>query len=188
MPNWCMNSLKVTGEKKERKRFEQGIKDKNKKFSFNKVIPYPKKFAKLDEKAREIEDKREAFIVKLQKKGEPENIAREKAWAKYPHVKDGYNQGGYDWCVANWGTKWDVDEVSKKTTPLYTQYSFVTAWSPPLAGILTISKKYPRLTFCLDYEEPGMCFFGTFICKNGMIIEEIEQEMTPKTHKGGDFC
>ena len=65
----------------------------------------------------------------------------------------------YDFCVNEWGTKWDlcdvqVNRIDDETVSL----SFETAWSPPIEA-------YEKL-LCMGiaveafYYEPGMCFAG----------------------------
>jgi hypothetical protein len=48
----------------------------------------------------------------------------------------------------------------------YIKYDFDTAWSPPMEGLVIISKKYPNLSFELKYEEEGMGFKGKAIFEN----------------------
>jgi hypothetical protein len=67
----------------------------------------------------------------------------------------------YDFCVARWGTKWDVDcsgtiEIADDGHTIHA--SFDSAWSPPI-GIYEamIDDGYEVQAY---YYEPGMCFVG----------------------------
>lgn len=66
----------------------------------------------------------------------------------------------YDWCVENWGTKWDifdVDVISLVDDEL--ELCFSTAWSPPVEAIRHGSDRY-GFDFELTYKEEGMMFIG----------------------------
>lgn len=71
----------------------------------------------------------------------------------------------YDWCVTNWGTKWDVDATlcnpdwEERNDNLV--YKFDSAWAPPEAALLTIAENFSTLGFILLYAEPGMNFSGS---------------------------
>lgn len=69
----------------------------------------------------------------------------------------------YDWCVANWGTKWDVggDFGHTRLNPNTLKLSFDSAWAPPLEAY----QKLEELGFRVEamYYEPGMCFCGTYV-------------------------
>ena len=38
----------------------------------------------------------------------------------------------YDWCVDNWGTKWDVNGPQWEIVDDYFSVSFLSAWSAPV--------------------------------------------------------
>lgn len=72
------------------------------------------------------------------------------------------NEGWYDWCVNNWGTKWDInlsiihESVDGKSIVAY----FDSAWSPPLEAY----QKLEKMGFKIDalYSESGMCYAGRY--------------------------
>ena len=67
----------------------------------------------------------------------------------------------FDWCVANWGTKWDIaDAFIGDQTPDHISITFDTAWSPPIA----VYRQLEALGFEVDatYYEPGMAFVGRY--------------------------
>ena len=68
----------------------------------------------------------------------------------------------YDWCVNNWGTKWDIAEafVGDDTEEDSIQFSFDTAWGPPIAAFRSWAEQDGRVTYRLTYMEPGMGFVG----------------------------
>ena len=83
----------------------------------------------------------------------------------------------YQWCVDNWGTKWDAsDTFAQEVTSVNSKamvYSFITAWSPPEEWVKRVAKLFPTLEFTLEYNEPGMGFSGSFsICIEKEKIEE----------------
>lgn len=47
---------------------------------------------------------------------------------------------------------------------------FYTAWAPPIQYFVTVSKKYPSLTFVLFYEEFCMDIYGVRAIKDGKLI------------------
>jgi hypothetical protein len=88
----------------------------------------------------------------------------------------------YDWANSDhgWGTKWgDCDTVladpddSGPEAVLY----FTTAWSPPIYGIVNISKLYPTLGFLLEFAEPGCDFAGETMVTAGTVLHDIELGM-----------
>lgn len=151
MPNWCENRLTVAGDKKQVDKFVEQGKTEDHLLQMSQFIPYLKKFADLDKKANKFNE------------GKPLN----------EQMKDGFNQGGYEWRIANWGTKWDLVEgelVREENTKAI--YHFDTAWSSPFKFVKTVSKQFPELTFEIHYEEMGMMVIGTNQYKNGELIFE----------------
>lgn len=92
---------------------------------------------------------------------------------------EGYNSGGYEWCISNWGTKWaesnqegDANNFGDTGQVIY---SFDSPWCPPLKGYEKISEMFPELTFIHYWDEPGMAFCGIRVTKAGeeIMMEEI---------------
>jgi len=147
MPNWCYNELRITGDEEKLIELQNLVQGKNGCLDFDKVIPYPDEYRKQDE-----------YCAKLP----PEERYK---------VKDGYNSGGYDWCIATWGTKWNACEPSYNTDGETIMYSFDTAWSPPEPIVEKLSEMFPTLHFELRFEEGGMGFSGYSIYEKGIQIE-----------------
>ncbi len=58
--------------------------------------------------------------------------------------------------------KWDIWAVLEVTTDGYLEYSFESAWAPPVAWLEEVSKQFPTLAFRLQYHEnePDQRFTG----------------------------
>jgi len=70
----------------------------------------------------------------------------------------------YDWCVSNWGTKWDPEVHLEFTdngdgTAEITGW-FDTAWGPPIEAFNTLAGDWDSCYIELMYEEGGMGFVG----------------------------
>lgn len=64
----------------------------------------------------------------------------------------------YDFCIHNWGTKWEVEgDVDANEEHLVT-FSFDSAWSPPTGAYLAMAEQGFKVT--AFYWEPGMAFVG----------------------------
>lgn len=153
MPNWCHNTLTVTGPKKDRERFYEENKegtDERTRLVFDKVIPTPEDL-QCDSPA-------------------PKDVAK-KNKEKY-----GY-EDWYEFRIDKWGCKWNplVNEVEHGNKSL--EYWFDTAWSPPSNWVLAASIMYPTLTFNLQYDEVGNGFKGEFEVKNGEVLIDDCQEV-----------
>lgn len=144
MPNWCENDLRVTGEASEVERFFESVKSEQSRFDFNKIKPYPVEFEVMDRE--HAEKKRE---------------------------RDGFNSGGYEWRLRNWGTKWNACEVTEVVSIRGGKMvSFSTAWSPPTPLIERASIDWPKLTFDIRYYEAGIGFKGRETWKAGKILRD----------------
>lgn len=145
MPNHCVNELIVSGSTDEKARF---LKMVGENLDFDRIIPYPEEFKKLDE-AAEAFDKQEGIPYA---NGRP---------------KDGFNSGGYEWCVANWGTKWGSYNVEFSDGFYGTRFRFQTAWSPPIPVFRKLCEMFPLLGFELNYWECGTERRGTLYRDQG---------------------
>ena len=143
MPNWCNNYLELTHDDPEM------ITRAQKAFADGKLLeefcPVP---ASLHIVAGMVGDPDE------QKKLEEDT-------AKNLEVH-GYGNW-YDYCVNEWGTKWDVGgdgDQARLDGPNHISMNFDSAWAPPTAAM----DKFMDLGFKvkLIYWESGMCFCGLF--------------------------
>ena len=77
-------------------------------------------------------------------------------------VKATGHSSWYDWCIANWGTKWDISPAANADLPDdNTAYmTFDTAWAPPVE----VYDELTRLGFTVQgyYYEPGAGFCGLY--------------------------
>lgn len=116
-----------------------------------------------------------------------------KALVPFPRYKKGtekyiafQKEGWYNWCLENWGSKWDIsnsycDLIINKDDSSMIDSSFDTAWSPPLIAISAISQR-----FKLTYFEGGVGFMGEF--KRESIKHRCENnDAEIKFTKGTDF-
>ncbi len=163
MPNHVSNRVELKSFdddwKKEEAAFEQlqaMMKTEEHPFDFNVLIPYPEQYQVLDDARRELE-KKEGLRAAMR-------------------VKDGYNSGGYDWCIQNWGTKWNAYDVGFSYDSIY----FCTAWSTPLPIWAELSKRFPDLRLEVEYaDEDRGNNCGRLVYVNGVQKERVDMSGRP---------
>jgi hypothetical protein len=160
MPNWVENDLWVYGPEAELRKFREAVKSDWGVLDFDQILPYPEEFWKDDYNHATIEVRH-----------------KESLWMDNK-VVDGFNNGGYEWRLKNWGCKWNASkpEVYESKSGRYLLYTFDTPWSPPEPVIIEASRKFPRLKFRLRYYERAMGFQGKLVVKAGKIIERWQKE------------
>lgn len=151
MPNHCYQELHIYGNEDSIKDLITFSQEGENPLSANRYIPYPQSFKDLDKKAEESRN-------------------------NGVHIKDGFNSGGYEWCVKNWGTKWGIYSAAlckeryngKKSKAAY---AFDSAWSPAIPVIMAMSVRYPDLRFKLRYYERGQGYKGIYEVKAGQVLK-----------------
>ena len=73
----------------------------------------------------------------------------------------------YQWCVNNWGTKWDVDVEGLEYTDAGDGTSSITgwfdsAWAPPIDAYNYFLDDMDGVSLTATYYEPGMDFLGEY--------------------------
>jgi hypothetical protein len=171
MPNYCENDLYVRGPSAVIAELMAliGADAAMPQFNFSAVIPYPERMAQMDKEATAFGFSRSALTQ------EEKTAARDAYIAKYGNDRDGFNSGGYEWCVDNWGTKWGASDVVRRDYGGVC-LTFQTAWAPPKPVILALATRFPKLTFSLEYFERGMGFCGGFTCPAEDEFEGDENE------------
>ncbi len=163
MPNWCNNNLTLTHE--DPAMIQRAADALNRGEFLQEFCPVPEDLQIVAGRVGDGDEQRE-----LERKT-AENLE-----------KYGYGNW-YDYCVAEWGTKWDVGcEGSTDVHPdgkmLHTYFD--SAWSPPIGAY----EKLEALGFGVNamYYESGMAFAGAYgdgndeeISLEGMSADDIEQ-------------
>jgi hypothetical protein len=170
MPNWCNNYLVLEHEdpvmiERAKKAFADGR-------LLDEFVPVPKD---LHIVAGRVGADDNAEQIKLE-----EDTARNIATHGYANW--------YDYCVNEWGTKWDVGgegDQASQDSPTDIRMNFDSAWAPPIAAM----EKFQDLGFKvkLIYWESGMCFCGIYD-ENGddyfdytdMSADEVEANINPE--------
>jgi hypothetical protein len=142
MPNWCSNGVTISHEDPAKiAALAEAMRDGN---FLNHIIPVPQELT--DTVAGSFGDDERQALLEAQTKSNIE--------------KYGYGNW-YDFCVARWGTKWDVTceggiEVSDDGFTI--NASFESAWAPPCHVYEAMVEDGYSVT--AYYYEPGMGFVG----------------------------
>ena len=160
MPNWCSNFVQIRHENPT-KLVDLAEAVREGKFC-RFVLPIPQEL--VDTVAGHLGD---SYAEEL-------NQFKRELNKKYFGAAD-----WYEWCVSNWGTKWDIDVPDGLESVLeLVSFGFDSAWSPPLGVYEALVKQ----GFSVDamYYEPGMGFCGRWIDGDdnyteigGMTSEEV---------------
>jgi len=149
MPNWCNNVLILNEDSNDSilKVLKDYI-DENGNLVFDRIMPMPEELRGTTSPTPDDmnEDTKKQLILK--------------------YGADNW----WDWCVQNWGTKWEPDCISADDGHV----SFSTAWSPPIGIVKQLSKLTGR-NFRLTYIEEGMDFCGEYFSyKNYLENQDCE--------------
>lgn len=166
MPNHCETDLTLTGSKELLDKVLAAHFTEEGELNCDSVISYPANLKALDEAAAAYE------------KAHPDN-----PWGA-GRPKDGFNSGGYEWCIKNWGTKWGTYEgQGVNRGPRSANLSFQSAWSPPHPVLDRLAALYPELSITAKSYEQGAAYQCDFRWKGG---ERIKSENKPyHGHRGG---
>jgi len=148
MPNWCNNNLTLQHEdpamiKRAAEALERGE-------FLAEFIPVP-----------------EHLQIVAGSVGDPDEQRKLEAQTKRNVEELGYGNW-YDYCVGEWGTKWDVGadgttDVHPDGKMLHTYFD--SAWAPPVRAY----EKLTEMGFTVGamYYEPGMAYCGTWDSETG---------------------
>jgi hypothetical protein len=142
MPNWCSNGVTISHEDPAKiAALAEAMRDGN---FLNHIIPVPQELT--DTVAGSFGDDERQALLEAQTKSNIE--------------KYGYGNW-YDFCVARWGTKWDVScdgGVDVSDDGLTINASFESAWAPPCHVYeAMVEDEYSVTAY---YYEPGMGYVG----------------------------
>lgn len=144
MPNWCDNSIYITGPKKIIKELEStGL-------SLQKLFPCPE----------ELNDTISGSVGSGRKEKKCYQMQLDNNVKKYN------SRDWYSWNIENWGTKWDISpdylDVDEGKTKSKLSANFQSAWGPPLTAIKKLTQKYDKISVEFHYIETGCGFAGTY--------------------------
>ena len=145
MPNWCNNSINISGSTETIKTLWD---EANKEGSglLDAMKPMPKE---LDGTTSPTPQEGQAGY-----KGPQPTV-------------DGFDNW-YDWRVKNWGTKWDIDPkeglefTDNGDGTAQISGWFESAWAPPIQAYDTFLDDMDGCSLTADYHEPGMDFAGFY--------------------------
>lgn len=161
MPNWCQNEVEITGDEATIKQVADIINaNEEQLFQMNDFVPMPQH---LD--GTTSPDGSDNFQEAL-------NGNRSIDYTNW-----------YDWRLANWGTKWDLDENTQHDiSDGRISLGFDTAWSPNDEFWVMFSQRYPSLVIKHNYLEEGMCFIGEATYTAGEEVYNHHSEITDKMY------
>jgi len=150
MPNWCANSLKLIATTAESES------------KLSEIVRELARAAAADESAaifNLIKPVPQALMIVAGWSGDAaEQAALEEAGRKNLDTY-GYTNW-YDYCVAEWGTKWEATETTYDLDDNQVTMYFDTAWSPPMG----IYHALENMGFKVEatYVEQGMGYIGYY--------------------------
>jgi hypothetical protein len=199
MPNHTANKVTITGPKDTVLAFTTMAKNTSQDFSLNSFLPIPSELknttspvhimsqSEIDDMWTEWRKKKESKCdtgpmgLHSYEKDAPFGLGITQE-TYYTLVKKYGVSNWYDWCLINWGTKWDcynvsewgVDSVDSETSAATIYYE--TAWSPITIFWQTISQNVPDCEFRHEFADEGGGFLGNETIMNGRIIDSEKFE------------
>lgn len=198
MPNWCKNSMLVTGSKADIDSLISKVKTAEQNFDLNGIIPMPSTLSvEASSTAKSayaifygtpLEQRRNVIVGGGEKEYQEKlneilNDVVSKGLADtYHHNLQNYGHTTwYDWCSEVWGTKWNTSDahmgevIKVAGQELYqVDFFFETAWNFPEGVFNALATQYPQLTFSVDVDEEGGFFWGNILIQNGEVVKVLE--------------
>jgi len=149
MPNWCNNNIEIAGPVEKIKALWDTAQAEDGGL-LNAMVPMPK----------ELRDTTKGTGDELQ-----------------TEVYDGATNW-YDWSVARWGTKWDVDMEgieytdNEDGTATISGY-FDSAWAPPIEAYNTFLEANEDCSLTASYYEMGCDFAGLYDNGDDEYLEDL---------------
>lgn len=179
MPNWCYNIVELEHSDpamitRAHEAFKRGE-------FLNEFVPIP-------------QDLRDTVAGSLGS-GEEQRLLEERTARN--QEKYGYGNW-YDFCVSEWGTKWDVggdsDVDDGSPDPTHLTLSFDSAWAPPIDAYRKIVERH-GFNIKAYYYEPGMSFCGTwdndcdddYYELSGMNADQVEETIPAELNEMFDI-
>ena len=144
MPNWCNNTVEIYHD--DPAMIERARKAFNDAKFLNEFVPVP-----------------EALQIVAGRVGADDNPEQIKLQEQTMLNLSTYGYATwYDYCVNEWGTKWDVggDGYEAQDIPSGLMLTFESAWAPPVAAYDKLEAQGFRIRAM--YYEPGMGFAGVY--------------------------
>lgn len=204
MPNWCTNTLTISGSEKELLRFlNKGRRNSNlprrasiakalhdhpddrQEFMLTDWIVRPEIVNRYDlTNYSAISNSKYRKLVKVGDKMDTtgtvvtQEILDDMIAIEKKQLKKFGVVGWYDWNIKYLGTKWDAEMNLRLNEDRDIVGEFDTAWSPCIAWLENICPKFPELSFNLKYYEPGCAFCGEVNAEDGCIYIDGSEELT----------
>jgi len=169
MPNWCNNTVEISHPDPAKMYALVSAINEGKFCNFAKPVP----------------ESLHIVAGSVGTKDDPKQIALEAA-EQANLAQHGYKTW-YDFCVNEWGTKWDVDayepvEYDDQHDKNGITFGFDSAWAPPTGCYDALMEQgYSVRAY---YYEPGMCFAGVWedgyddcVDLSGMTSEQVKEEI-----------
>ena len=131
MPNWCDNSITISGPEQKISAMWDLISNEEEVGLLGAMVPQPPNLFREGISQTKQEE--------LDKQGIPN-------W--------------YDWNITNWGTKWEVASEFLEYESGTIFGSFDSAWSPPETAYATFCRNNPDCSIWSRYIEIGLDFAG----------------------------
>ena len=148
MPNWCNNTVEIAHKDPAK------LKELIDAFNEGKFCAYAKPVP-------------EELNIVAGRVGNDQDEAQKKLEADMARNKEKYGyETWYDFCVNEWGTKWDVggdgcfDPADLEEGATSTTICFDSAWAPPVGAYDALAELGFEVRAM--YYEPGMAYCGTW--------------------------
>lgn len=154
MPNWITNKITIIADDKMVEKILSDVKSDEFEFDFNKIVPQPIELEGTTAPTRIISDTEYAINPD---KGITQTMSDE--------LKQKFDfDNWYDWRNANWGTKWNADEIHICDN----EVEFNTAWANPLPIFIALSSKYADVEFDIMYADEDFGYnVGKYTLRGG---------------------
>lgn len=192
MPNFVINKLTISGDKKHTEKVEKFFSDSegNMEFSFEKFIPVP------SDLENAVSGCLTHYIMRYLENPSPSNrkdvidastpyLGMAKKDMSFEDIISEYESNlmkfgvttSHSWKLNKWGCKWDAsNSVFSGNDGKYTFY-FKTPWTSPFEAILYLSNLLVNCTLYLEYADENLGYnCGCLKLENGLIKEDIKED------------
>lgn len=157
MPNWCNNTVVITGPTEEIEKLEKFLDEKSGKNWFDYFLTTPVELIETASPSNSKDDNTDELVEKY-----------------------GYGDW-YSWNINNWGVKWncDADEWYVNSSNIAgessIEFSFDSPWSAPITLYEWIENN-TDLNVGAEFHEEGMCFVGYYVDGESETFEYSDED------------